>query len=823
MAATHVSISFPPALSLPKLDGSNWATWSSSFDALMRLNGLCCHITHNTPLGAAPAAADVQAAWDAEEEALIGLLMLNLVTEAWKQVSNPTTYPSVFDRYTCLDTLFGSMGAMATFNLWRTLVNTKLQEGSPFQPQFQIILDTRNTLSENRMSVNDMQLAFIILDALPPSFSAIAGTILAVGNPNTLDPRMLIERILNEESRLSGLVSLNRFTPVKPCQKPRQQNAAALSSSAPAPQGGITCFYCQKPDNKANKCKKKQKDLESAKKGKAGQRKPGQAAAGQGACANVVATTIGGSSASIQEVHDVPQISLYVHTEKFVYISRDDYHNYCETIMDNFDYQPDTDNITNNYDKLYDGYDYSLCAVRKQDNIAPTKNGWLVDSGALHHFTPDITDFDTLEDDDTEVSLGDGSLVNVTQKGSVKLRVEGIDLTLTNVKYMPKCEFRILSPGSLIEKGAQVNFYNGGIDIFLNNRCIAQGQRIRSLYWVFMQLHLNLSMDTRVQAASANLETWHQRMGHLSYETVKAIDNAEPLYVYGLKLHGLQKDDTPCHGCQLGKSHCLPFPTSSKHAEVPLKIVHSDLVGPFQTNSIQGNKYFATFIDDCSKIVVITYMKSKDQFKQAFINYKAWAENQLSHTIKCLHSDCGSEYVNNDLKHILQEAGIEHKLTVPHSPQQKGRAECFNCTIMEKASAMLHDAGMSQGFWETAVATACHLYNRTPTRSNKWRTPLELWNGTIPDVSYFRVYGCKAYYHVPDHNRHKLDPKAREAVFVGYEPHSKGYIIRCGTAVAGLSSLHKMLHLTKNLPIPTCFGQAGTIYSKFITFHSKLK
>jgi hypothetical protein len=83
----------------------------------------------------------------------------------------------------------------------------------------------------------------------------------------------------------------------------------------------------------------------------------------------------------------------------------------------------------------------------------------------------------------------------------------------------------------------------------------------------------------------------------------------------------------PAMGVNWAKSHRLPFPTSSKRAEVPLEIVHSDLVGPFQTNSIQGNKYFATFIDDCSKIAVITYMKSKDQFKQAFINYKAWAEN----------------------------------------------------------------------------------------------------------------------------------------------------------------------------------------------------
>jgi hypothetical protein len=548
--------------------------------------------------------------------------MLNLITEVWKQVENMTTYPSVFDKYTQLDTLFGSMGAMAMFNLWRTLVNTRIQEGLAFQPQFQTILDTRNTLSKNRMSVSDMQLAFIILDALLPSFSAIAGTILAIGNRNALNPRTLIERILNEESCLSGPVSLNKFTPVKPRQKPRQQNAAASSSFTPAPSGSITCFYCQKPGHKANKCKKKQKDLENAKKGKAGQRKSGQTAAGQGARANVVATTIGGSSASIQEVLDAPQITLYTHkAEKFVYISRDEYHNYHSTIQDNFDYQEGLDNVTNSYDELYDGYYYPLCAVRKDELHMPKKNGWLVDSGASHHFTPDITDFDTLEDDDTEVSLGDGSLVKITQKGTVKLRVEGIDLTLTNVKYMPKCKICILSPGSLIEKGARAVFYNGGVDIFLDKRCIAQGQQIGSLYWVFMQPHLNLSVDTRVLAASANLETWHQRMGHLSYETVKAIDNAEPLSVYGLKLHGLQKDDTPCHGCQLGKSHRLPFPTSSKRAENPLKIVHSDLVGPFQTNSIQGNKYFATFIDDCSKIAVITYMKSKDQFKQAFINY----------------------------------------------------------------------------------------------------------------------------------------------------------------------------------------------------------
>ena len=42
--------------------------------------------------------------------------------------------------------------------------------------------------------------------------------------------------------------------------------------------------------------------------------------------------------------------------------------------------------------------------------------------------------------------------------------------------------------------------------------------------------------------------------------------------------------------------------------------------------------------------------------------------------------------------------------------------------------------------------------NRTPQRSIQWRTPHhELWtDGHVPDVSYFRVFGSKAYVHTPE-------------------------------------------------------------------------
>ena len=107
---------------------------------------------------------------------------------------------------------------------------------------------------------------------------------------------------------------------------------------------------------------------------------------------------------------------------------------------------------------------------------------------------------------------------------------------------------------------------------------------------------------------------------------------------------------------------------------------------------------------------------------------------------------------------------------MPDSPQQNGRAERWNRTITEKALSMLHHAGLSHGFWQLAIEAAVHIYNRQPMRRLKWRCPITLWDGTIPDVSYFRVFGCKAYVHVQkDKRKGKLDKKAVEMIFVSDE------------------------------------------------------
>ena len=132
--------------------------------------------------------------------------------------------------------------------------------------------------------------------------------------------------------------------------------------------------------------------------------------------------------------------------------------------------------------------------------------------------------------------------------------------------------------------------------------------------------------------------------------------------------------------------------------------------------------------------------------------------------------------MGSDLQHFFIEHGIEHQKTVPHNPQQNGHAEHFNCTILEKAEAMRHHACLPPTFWQDAVETALHIYNRQPMRRLQWKPPITLWNGKKPDVSYFRVFGTQAYVFIPkDIRDNKLSPKSEAMTFIGYEQGTKGY------------------------------------------------
>ena len=62
----------------------------------------------------------------------------------------------------------------------------------------------------------------------------------------------------------------------------------------------------------------------------------------------------------------------------------------------------------------------------------------------------------------------------------------------------------------------------------------------------------------------------------------------------------------------------------------------------------------------------------------------------------------------------MRENGIEHQMTMPDSPQQNGRAERLQQTIIHGSETMQHYTGLSDGFWVHAVKAKMHMYNVTP-------------------------------------------------------------------------------------------------------------
>ena len=89
-------------------------------------------------------------------------------------------------------------------------------------------------------------------------------------------------------------------------------------------------------------------------------------------------------------------------------------------------------------------------------------------------------------------------------------------------------------------------------------------------------------------------------------------------------------------------------------------------------------------------------------------------------------------------------------------------------------NAMLLNAKLPLNLWGEALLTACHIHNRVPSKRTK-SSPYEIWKGRSPNLSHFKVWGCLAFYRVPDPKRVKLGERALKNVFVGYAKNSKAY------------------------------------------------
>ena len=118
---------------------------------------------------------------------------------------------------------------------------------------------------------------------------------------------------------------------------------------------------------------------------------------------------------------------------------------------------------------------------------------------------------------------------------------------------------------------------------------------------------------------------------------------------------------------------------------------------------------------------------------------------QYKSRVQAFMSDFGGEFTSLRLEERLKELGIHIQRSVPHMPQQNGRAKCFNQTLFKKSEAMRHQACLPRSWWEFCVEYSVHVYNQTPIKRLKSKTPYEAINRVKPDISHLQILGCGAY------------------------------------------------------------------------------
>ena len=153
------------------------------------------------------------------------------------------------------------------------------------------------------------------------------------------------------------------------------------------------------------------------------------------------------------------------------------------------------------------------------------------------------------------------------------------------------------------------------------------------------------------QTPSCMLNTMvlHQRLGHPNTKVLSHVINS----CSSLKNISGNKTIDSCDACKMGKMHKLHFPITETKTKNPLELLHTDLWGPSPTPSIQGYKYYISFVDDFTRFTWIFPLKTKADTFQVFKIFKAQVEKQLDKPIKCLQSDWGGEY--RFFVHILHE------------------------------------------------------------------------------------------------------------------------------------------------------------------------
>ncbi|KAK1441343.1 hypothetical protein QVD17_07191 [Tagetes erecta] len=405
-------------------------------------------------------------------------------------------------------------------------------------------------------------------------------------------------------------------------------------------------------------------------------------------------------------------------------------------------------------------------------------NSWFVDSGCSRHMTGNhalLQDFKLKNG--THVAFGGDAGGKITGEGTVSNGVISFD----KVNYCAQLNFNLLSVSQICDKSYSTLFDDSFCYILKpgfkidDEWVVVKAPRDRDVYKLDMS-QIDAETETTCLIAHASndeSQLWHRRLGHSNFRNMNRLVSGN--HAVGIPSKKFSTTDL-CPACLKGKQHRMSFKSKLENSiSKPLQMLHMDLFGPTNVQSIGRKSYCLVIIDDFTRFSWVYFLHAKSETAELLKEFIIKVENQLECKVKVLRSDNGTEFKNANVDLFCAEKGIARQFSAPRTPQQNGVAERKNRTLIEAARSMLADAKIPITFWDEAIATACFVQNRTLLVHDKKKTSYELLFGRKPNISYLKAFGCPvSILNLNDHLG-KFESKSDDGFFLGYSSVSKAY------------------------------------------------
>jgi hypothetical protein len=407
---------------------------------------------------------------------------------------------------------------------------------------------------------------------------------------------------------------------------------------------------------------------------------------------------------------------------------------------------------------------------------------WAIDSGATHHICNDKSKFVHLDEGDHgDLVVANGNKTKILGVGTVHERIalpngRVRDLEVNDVLFVPTIGKNLLSIPQINKANKfQVVFDGPSMNVLMKNsrKVVATADFVDGLYW--LRVPASSAPKSAMAATKVNsASTLHERMGHASVQAIRQL--VDKRMVKDADFATNAPDLAACRGCQQGKMVQKPFKTNYEKRSFGLfELLHFDICGPMEVDSIGGSKYLLLIVDEGSGSMQGFCLEHKSDSEAMLKKFIVQVGNQFGARVKFVRHDGAKEFATNSIKQFYADRGIMQQVTVPYAHQANGTAERAIRTIVTIGRCMLHHARLDKSFWAEAAMTAIYIKNRLPSPKSDTKTPFEMVHKSKPSVKHMRVFGCLAYVLTPKEKRLKWDAKSRPSLFVGYEEASKAY------------------------------------------------